>query len=145
MTYNKQLETIYNWYWGNVTKLYSAWEDFLDEKYYSQLKDNPNLKPPRREIFFFRMFIATVLNEDEINGNNDIENYTCYSTLMAFLQIEGQPYIKKCKNLKSEQRGDEIFPKLLRRYFQKREKIGWKKFEKQYLTKWNELGRPIYE
>ena len=144
MTYIEQLETIYNWYWGNVTKLYSAWENFLEEKYYSQLKDNPNLNLPKREIFFYNMFIATILNaEDE--GEDNINNYTCLSTLMAYLQIEGQPYIKKCKNLKTEQKGDMVFPKLLKMYFQKRKKMGWKKFEKYYLTKWIELGRPVDE
>jgi hypothetical protein len=137
MTYNKQLETIYNWYWGNVTGLYSAWEEFLEIEYYSK----SNVKTPKKEIFFYKMFVTTILNEEEEN----LKNYTCLPTLLAFLQVEGQSYIKKCKNLKSEQRDDTIFPKLLKIYFQKRQKIGWKKFEKDYITKWQDLGSSFDE
>jgi hypothetical protein len=144
MTYNKQLEVIYNWYCFNLTKLYTAWEDFLGQKYYSQLKQNPNLEIPKREIFFLNMFCATIsVAEDE--GEDSLYNYTCLDTLMAFMQIEAQTYIKKCKNLKNEQRGDMIFPNLLKMYFQKRQKMGWKKFEKHYLTQWNQLNKPMNE
>lgn len=122
MTYEKQLEQIYDWYWFYNTKLYTAWEDFLDEKYYG--KNWEHDEPPRIELFILEMFETSLKQEKE-----EIQKqYTCFPLLWCFVKTQGLSYKKKIKNLKNPIEHTQIFPSLLRHFYRTRKKMGHQKF-----------------
>jgi hypothetical protein len=127
MTHDKQLERLYNFYWSNITKLYTYWEEYLFDQYYS--KPIEERGEVNRDLFFIETFSCIV----EYEGEKD--QYTCLENLKVFILWEKDAYVNRCKNLKHPPRPDQIFPCLLRLYIRRREKMGWRKFDKKYSLK----------
>lgn len=131
MTYNQQCEMIYDWYWGNVTSLYTYWEEFLFEEYYPKKESWKKL--PRKEMFFIELFDSIL---DDSDSDFKRKDFTCFETLKLFIHFEGIRYMKRCQNLIHKPNNDEVFPNLLRLFFLKRKKMGYKKFEKYVCETW---------
>lgn len=129
MDNNKQLESIYNWYWCYFEKLNILWEDYLYEEYHTK-KIKP--KKPYFESFCFMVFLSMIEDGD---GDYKIENYKSIDTISLFFLIEQEKYRNKCKNLKNPPNFNEYFPNLLKLYSRKRKEMGWRKFEKSLVEK----------
>ena len=124
MTHNKQLEHLYNFYWANINLLYTHWEEYLFDQYH--FKPIDQREEPNRDLFFIEIFYCVAENEKQEHL------YTCLDNLKLFILLEKDTYVNRCKNLKHPPRPDQIFPCLLRLYIKRRDKIGWKNFDKKY-------------
>jgi len=138
MTYDKQCGMIYDWYWNHITLLYTHWEHFLNDKYYSEKEKWKTL--PRKEMFFITMFNEILDDEDSDYKRKD---FPCLTTLLPFMDFESFRYKKRCDNLIRKPKNDEVFPNLLRLYFNKRRKMGHKKFEKYVYDTWEKFYESI--